>query len=223
MRRLAICFAIVAAANTSRAAELERVSLQGLLEGSSLGDLDGDGRSEIIALLRDGSAADATWSNGSVVALDAKGAVLWERKGDQYLSGGLSAADFDGDGQGEVAYCEASASGNCMVVDGDGELLWQTPSAYYPGISGVAPASADLTHDGAQDLVTNSWGGTIAAYDGPTGFELWHFDAYTELGELFHSNPTLFDLNGDHTHDVILVGSQKGYVVALDGVDGNLL
>ncbi len=215
--------ASIASASTASAVSVEKSPLAGLVEGLALGDVDGDGRDEVFALLRDGTSTDAAHTNGSVALFDAKGTLRWEKLGGKYLSGGVTNADYDGDGRKELSYCEAVDDGRCFVLDGDGSTLFQTGPLFYPGISGSAPAAADLTGDGADDLVVTSWGGTIAAFDGPTGFELWRYEAYTELGELFHCNPTLVDLNGDHVLDVVALGSQEGKVVAVDGSDGSLL
>lgn len=223
MRSMALMLAALLVVETSQALEVESYGFQGLVEGLSLGDLDGDGRSEIVALLRNGTAADAQWTNGSVVALDMNGGLLWERKGANYLTGLVTTADFDGDGKREVTYCDSAAAGHCFVVRGNGQLRWQTSELNYPAITNMGPAASDLTQDGIVDLVVASWGGTVAAYDGPSGVELWRYEAYQQLGELLHCNPLLFDLNGDHVDDVVVLGYQKGLVIALDGADGHLL
>lgn len=223
MKRLGLVLACLFMVDPSHAAELKRVPFKGLVDGASLGDLDGDGQSEIVALLRNGSAADPKWTNGSVVALDTKGGLLWERKGATPLTGSVTTADFDGDGKREVAYCDGAAAGHCFVLKGDGQLLWQTKELYYPAVTGMAPAASDLTQDGVVDLVTATWGGSVAAYDGPSGVEIWRYEAYRELGELFHCNPLLVDANGDQVDDVLVIGAQKGYIIALDGTDGHVL
>jgi hypothetical protein len=220
---LLVSVSILCIAHVAHAGEVKKLGLSGLVEGLALSDVDGDGRSEVFTLLRRGTVADPSQSSGSVAMFGADGKLRWERIGSQNLSGGITSGDFDGDGMSEVAYCESAEKGRCFVVDGDGKSLWQTPELYFPGISGSAPAAGDLTHDGVVDLVAVSWGGTVAAFDGPTGFEIWRYEAFPALGELFHCNPTLVDLNGDSTDDVVLLGAEKGMVVALDGVDGQLL
>jgi len=67
MEHSALRLACLLMVDVSYAAELKKIGFKDLIEGASLGDLDGDGQSEIVALLRNGSASDATSTNGSLM------------------------------------------------------------------------------------------------------------------------------------------------------------
>ncbi len=109
-----------------------------LVAGShiAVGDIDGDGRPEIVA----------TADNGRLVAFEHDGTPKWT--GDLVpsaginLSAGPSIADLDGDGTPEIVY-EARAYKN------DGTLLWSKPNPRGMGFSIVA----DLDRDGMPEVI----------------------------------------------------------------------
>lgn len=202
------------------AMNVQRSRIGGIVEGLTLGDVDGDARLETAVLLRNGTWSSPDEAAGSLVMLNSEGSFLWEKTTGANLAGHPTMADFDGDGHLEVAFCELADEGRCLLLDGDGSTLWASPALYYPAMSGVAPGAADLNRDGAMDLVTTSWGGTVLALDGKTGQEMWRYEAFEQLGEVLYSNPTLVDLSGDGIEDVVAMGSNNGYVFALDGKTG---
>jgi len=111
-----------------------------------------------------------------------------------------------------------------MAVDGAGEissprLLWeQSPaelSGGWPGERG--PAVADLTGDGAADLVVASVDGQVRALRGSDGGLLW---TYTAPAGLSASVPAVDDLDGDGLPEVAVLLRDR--VVALRGADGSL-
>ncbi|MGB5313126.1 MAG: VCBS repeat-containing protein, partial [Polyangiales bacterium] len=129
-------------------------SLPGAPDGASYGDVDGDGQFEIGVVVRG--------DPGYVVLLDHAGQVLWTHTAATSLVGFPTFGDYDGNGTDEIAYCESSVDGSCHVLNADGTVRYSFGSYYYPGMSGSGPTAADITGDGADDLLVLSWGGTVA-------------------------------------------------------------
>ena len=83
-------------------------------EGLYVGDVDGDGRTEIVAgtnvYHRDGDGDDPEWHRESIVE-----GWEWTR---------VAAADLDGDGETELVFAEGDAP---VMGDGSGRLAWFDP------------------------------------------------------------------------------------------------
>lgn len=219
---LGVAAALLLGSAPAFAMEVHTGQLGGVVEGLALGDVDGDGRMEVAAMLRNGTF-DAEGEAGSLALFDAQGGLLWEKRTGRNLAGHPTMADFNGDGRSEIAFCEFHEAGRCIVVDGTGRELWASPAHFYPGMTGMAPAAIDLNGDGKRDLISSSWGGTVIAQSGRDGGVLFRTEVYELLGENLFSNPTMVDVSGDGTPDVVVVGASKGLVIALDGRSGGLL
>jgi len=195
----------------------------GAVDGTTIGDLDGDGRLEVIALARGGTyiPGSSVPGVGGVGAFASDGTLLWVVSSGQELAGFPTAADFDGDGLAEVAYCEMAAVGNCHVIDGDGTTLYSVGPFYFPGMASSGPTATDINGDGASDLVISSWGGSLAAYDGVSGLQLWRVEAFTTLGELFFGHTAVISSGGPPA--LIVGGYTSGGLYAFDLASGALL
>jgi outer membrane protein assembly factor BamB len=172
----------------------------------AVGDLDGDGLPEIVALKSVfGSIAyhvDGTilWES-SEPSLRNRGALPFEKA----IAGAPSIADLDGDGTPEVIF------GRVVLHGDDGTTMWTGEAGY--GINGdlFGPIGCafDQEGDGIQEVAA---GNTL--YEGLDGSVRWTadvFDGWCAIG----------DVLGDAAPEVVLVSS--GEVNVLDAADGAVL
>jgi len=124
---------------------------------SATGDLDGDGRPDVVAV-----GVDTV----SVLITKAGGALGARR---DYLTSGDAAdaviADLNGDGRADVAVAEADGFVSTFMNRGDGTLGARRD--YAAGSDGSGPASiaaADLDGDGSADLVTANGNASISVF-----------------------------------------------------------
>jgi outer membrane protein assembly factor BamB len=138
---------------------------------------------------------------GTLFVVDAKGKLVWKKVLGEYLFAPTTMADLDGDGHREII-----ASGRkTYAFRHDGEKLWSADVG-----SARGPAVADLDGDGDLDLVLGARGRKAVALDGPTGKELWSFDATCgkDRYEGLDSGPLVADFDGDGTLDVFFVAGK---------------
>jgi len=172
----------------------------------AVGDLDGDGLPEIVAL-------ETTFGS---IAYHVDGTILWEstepgtrNRGslqfDKAIAGAPSIADLDGDGTPEVIF------GRVVLHGDDGTTMWIGEAGY--GINGdlFGPIGCafDQEGDGIQEVVA---GNTL--YEGLDGSVRWTadvFDGWCAIG----------DVLDDTDPEVVLVSS--GEVNVLDAADGSVL
>lgn len=199
--------------------EVWAVASGGVVEGTAVGDLDGDNQTEIATLVR--MADDAS---GQIRVFAADGTERWTYQAPAGLAGALTFADIDGDSRDEIAFCELSTSGMCRVLDRNGAEVYSFGPFYVPGMAGAGPAAVDVNGDGGEDLIVATYGGLVVAVDGRSGTELWRFDAWTggtpPYEEKFHGHPAVDDIDGDGVMEVVLGGSFWGSLFVLDASSG---
>jgi hypothetical protein len=194
----------------------------------ALGDLDGDGVAEIVALQAQGPNSPYDISERRLMAFRASGELLWAGTHWQASRGGgaLAIADLDADGSPEILAPE-------YVADADGELLWgleDPPPAY------SMPVAADLDDDGRLEVL---FGGSAYTHDGT-----WLFDTPTvpkNRGSVAVANfdpdpsPELYvqygGAHGVFEHDgsfkaecptgTVEIAGVGGYPVAVQDLDGD--
>ena len=174
-----------------------------------VGDIDGDGKAEIVLRLDDYDTLFAY--NGEDFSL------LWEwhRDGDT-IKTPPAAGDVDGDGDMDVVF---GLSDSVIALDGrTGTLLWSAPTLY-----GENPASvviSDVDGDGDNDVVEA--GGFVAmAFDGADGSVIWSrlLDISVSYFIAVH------DMDGDSVPEVLVPTRwNRGLdtVYALSGADGSV-
>jgi hypothetical protein len=176
------------------------------LGAPAAGDLDGDGRDEIVACVLAGSGGassrlfafhdDGTDLPGWPVAL-----------GGACAASSVLLADLDGDGAPEVAH--ALSDGTIAAFDGDGRSLPGWPTRLGPDASGrLRPVNAELTASHLDDdqmadlvFVESGLGPRLAAISG-TGRMLQGFPQWLpEVTEL--QAPVAADLDGDGLPEIV--------------------
>lgn len=154
-------------------------------------DLDADGQLEVVVGCR---------------AYEADGTLIWD---DGLGDGVVAVGDFDADGRPEFV---RSVSGNMVLVDTDGSLIW---SVTIPGSgTGGAPTVADFDGDGAPEV-------GVAA--------LSYYTVFDTDGTVLWSNPTndssssvtgssVFDFDRDGADEVVYADQFNLFVY--DGATG---
>jgi len=200
----------------------------------AVGDIDGDGRPEVVAV---------NGSNNGLIAFEHDGTVKWETTAllpNIVRTAGPVLADLDGDGTPEIAL------GSWAVFDSDGSLRWRGDQI------GVRPlaAVADLDLDGSPEVISDGvahhadgsvyWrtsggsGGFVAVanfdqdpfpeivqtrgvtlrlleHDGTLTWER-SLPSFTAI-----SPPAVGDVDGDGEPEIVLTGIQNIWAIETDG------
>lgn len=188
----------------------------GSKRGTAIADLDGDGEQELVFCTED-----------SVKAVHVDGKTVWTarvRDPDPFDGhGGLSIADIDGDGLGEVyvnSYVEADGFEFTMVhaFDHAGRELSDAgfPKTVMGDPQNCTPLIGDVDGDGSKELLVASAGAPIMAWeaDGSTtpGFPM--LDLSTDFG----CTPAIEDLDQDGDIEMMLNGiDYQFHVIDLPG------
>jgi hypothetical protein len=161
---------------------------------------------------RNGGASDST----KVFVLNRAGQLLCSRDVGAQVMSSPTLADFDGDGRLDIAFGTWQTSsfandGKVWVLDG----ATCNPKPNFPIASGGflvlgQIVTADINHDGAQDLIVPTANG-VHAFDGKTAVSLFTLNQ----GVASYKNaPLVTDMDNNGQLDIIIAGT-KG-----DGVTG---
>ena len=167
-----------------------------MYHGCSFANLDNDEFPELVIGSYDGKVYAIHGENGTK---------YWEYDG-TYANFNTAIADLDGDGYFEVV---ASGSQYITVLNHDGRFLWSESC----GSSFRGASIADVDGNDVLDVVFGDNDGLVRALTGPSGIEIWSFDAGTDYGISpfeIDNGPILTDLDQDGSLDVFFVGG-RGY------------
>jgi hypothetical protein len=211
---------------------------------ANIGDVDGDGKDDIVYHERDGRFRFP----GAFHVFSAAGRRLWHIDGDNaydYTGAGLAGAgDVDGDGYGDIAVGEpgrddnGNNSGRVRVFSGKGRNVIHTFVGAAGDECGAALARAgDVDGDGIVDLIVGSPRadqpgradcGMVQVFSGRTGALLWTFHGDLAGDRLGCSVDGDADVDGDGVNDIVagamLHGpTDIGMVKVYSGATGALL
>ncbi len=172
------------------------------------GDLNGDGRDEVVAY---------EFYTTVMYALSWDGRLLWRIKLNQSVEG-LAIADLNGDGKEEIVYSgyeppegtpfPQSMSYYLGLISGEGKPLWRVKNAAYRHSE---PLVVDLYGDGTPEIVTGCREGLYVL----NGEGILEWTSRTSPG-IFR--PVSGDLNGDDRPEIVFATVNGSvYAVNLDG------
>jgi hypothetical protein len=194
----------------------------------ALGDLDGDGTPEIIALQALAPNSPYKITERRMVAFSAAGELLWTGEHLQASRGGgaIAIADLDGDGSPEILAPE-------YVTTADGTLAWTIPD---PPLSFSMPVAVDLDLDGTLEVLFGAsayaadgtflfTAGNVPQNRGSVAIANFDDDPYPELYVQFDGHHGVFEHDGTlvalcPTAEINLM-VLGGYPVAIHDLDGD--
>ena len=173
----------------------------------SMGDINGDGRDEIVIACK----------NGKVYAFDGRGQIVpgWPVATGDSIVASPAIGDIDGDKRAEVVI--GSDDGNIYAFNGDGTTVPGFPVATGSTVRSTA-AIADVDGDLRDDIVIGSSDGKVYALSG-SGTALMGWPV--RVGGGVESSPAVADVDGDDLPEVA-VGADDGNVYLIDS-DGKIV
>jgi hypothetical protein len=167
----------------------------------AVGDINGDGRAEIVIGCKD----------GRVYAISSDGADVsgWPVSTGDAIQASPAIGDINGDGRSEVII--GSDDGKIYAFGGNGRMV-----AGWPVVTGSmvrsTPAITDIDGDGTDDVVIGSDDGNVYALNG-SGRNLFGWPVV--LGGGVQSSPAVADVDNDDEPEVV-VGADDGNVYLID-------
>lgn len=177
------------------------------VEAPAVGDINDDGKIEIVA---------ATVDNSILAFNGHDGSLIWSFETKWWNDRSPILADIDNDSLLEVIVY--SGDSYIYVLDGiDGSLIWSSKVEGDPGLC-QSFVIADLNSDGYLDIIAGDRSEKLHVFNGNNGKLLWSF----QTNETFRMQPVVGDLDGDNNLDILIKGD-KSFLYALRGYDGQLL
>jgi hypothetical protein len=178
--------------------------------GPAMGDIDGDGKPEIVF-----GGGDFYGGSDSVrvFAIDLQGRLKpgWPKTTDGVTNAGPTLADVSGNGVLDVVIGTFNSihgrgnGGSVYVWNGAGQSLPGFPRPSGGGVVNGSITTADLNGDGKQDLLVPT-GAAVFVYDGATGSRL--FSLAEGQRTSFQNSPLVTDLDGNGRLDIVIAGGR---------------
>ena len=187
-----------------------RLPVDGTAFDAAAGDLDGDGRAELVVTTEgpDGLAVFANGSSGPPVVFPLGGT----------SPRGVALADVDGDGLLDAVTANAG-SGDLTVLCGLPGAAFGPPTLVPVGAGAEVVAVGDVTGDGLLDLVAGSVSGAAFVAPGTGG---GRFDAAVPVavGNALVGDLALAHVDGDDALDLVALAGTTVHVLLGDGLGG---
>jgi len=154
----------------------------------AIGDLDGDGKKEIVAIGR----------NSWVDCIDGDGNQIWRFTPDAGSDNSATIFDIDGDGKKEVLFA-TGGSGLVYCLNYDGSLRWK-----YQMVDGTnsGPTVWDVDRDGQPEVLVPDSNGKLLYCLSNTGVEEWRFATEDKPGQ---TTAAVADIDRDGEYEILLL------------------
>jgi len=212
--------------------EWQSRQLNGPALGPAAGDLDGDGRTELVVASKE---SDSGYGPGGVVVFPGDGgdAITGQAGGSALGIWDLAVEDLDADGLAEILVAAErgyDAAVDVLELSPAGELLLER-TLWPEGSLAEAVATGDLDGDGDLELVVVVGQGSgpgveegvfVAAYELPAMTEIWRSP---RLGSYYFNSARALrvaDTNSDPGPEVHVLLEAPGRVSVFDGASGQL-
>jgi hypothetical protein len=184
-----------------------------------LGDVNGDGKHDVLAAVGDDVDVLYCFSGGSSPPL---GDVLWSYTPGVSLYACGVLPDVTGDGVDEaLAVLWTTGGSSIRCRNGvNGAQVWNSTTVGDYGM--MVDVLADVTGDGKAEVVVSSWENAVIVLSGADGSQVWKTTVGTLNGGDVWTARAIDDLDGDGFQDVI-AGSFDYHVYAMNGVDGEII
>lgn len=165
---------------------------KGIRAAVALGDLDKDGKLDVVVGGKD----------GSIYAFKADGRLMWEKPTGAPIYASPVLGDIDKDGFLEVV--DANSNGQLYALNHDGLDRWAAPVQIGQGTTQkeIPLALADLDGDGNLEIVANGINEKRVYAIRANGTQLWATDLPLPQPVNLTTAPTVVDADGDSTLEV---------------------
>jgi len=171
---------------------------EGKLISPAVGDIDGDGKSEIVVAA----------NNGNVYALTNDLSKIWEYQiGGSSETWATSAPVIFAASDGKAYIIAASSSGDIYCFDNTGKPIWEFPTGA-PVASSIS--IGDYDQNGVADIFLITQTGVVYRFD-EFGSKIWNIDMQGRS----LAPGAIFDINNDNAFEYVF-STQRGNMFVLD-------